>query len=214
MLFYWNIIDIQYHLSHVHIIEIWLLLLFSCLVVSVSSRPHEPQHTRPPCPSPTPRVYSNSCPLSQWCHPTISSSVVPLSSHLQSFLGSRSFPISQLFASGDQSIGASTLATVLPMNIQSWFPLGLTGLISFAVQETLKGLLQHHSLKASILWQPAFLIVQLSQPYVNTGETIALTIWTFVSKVMTLIFNILSRFVIAFLQRRKGQTEEKNVEKI
>ena len=208
MLFYWNWHTVSF-LSHVHIIKIWLFLLFSCLVVSGSSRPHEPQHARPPCPSPTPRVYSNSCPLSQWCHPTISSSVVPLSSLLQSFPGSRSFPMSQLFTSGDQSIGASTLATVLPKNIQGWFPLGLTGLISFAVQGTLKGLLQHHSLKASILWRPAFLIVQLSQPYVNTGETIALTIWTFVSKVMTLIFNILSRFVIAFLHRSKGQTQEK-----
>ena len=177
--------------------------------MSESLWPHERQHARPPCPSPTPTVYSNSCPLSQWCHPTISSSVIPLSSHLQSFPGSRSFPMSQLFASGDRSIGASTLATVLPMNIQGWFPLGLIGLIFFAVQGTLKGLLQHPRLKASILWQPAFLIVQLSQPYVNTGETIALTIWTFVSKVKTLIFNILSRFVIAFLQRSKGQTEEK-----
>ena len=182
--------------------------------MSDSWRSHGLQYARLPCPSLSPGIFSVSCPLCWWCHPTTLPSVTTFSSCPQSFPASRSFPISQLFASGDQSIGASTLATVLPMNIQSWFPLGLTGLISFAVQETLKGLLQHHSLKASILWQPAFLIVQLSQPYVNTGETIALTIWTFVSKVMTLIFNILSRFVIAFLQRRKGQTEEKNVEKI
>ena len=104
------------------------MLLFSCSVMSNSLRPHGLQHTRPPCPSPTPGAYSNSCPLSQWCHPTISSSVVPYSSRLQSFLASGSFPISQLFTSGGQSIGAS--ASVLPMNIQNWFPFGLTGLVS------------------------------------------------------------------------------------
>ena len=93
-------------------------------VMSNSLWPHGLQHSRPPCPSPTPRVYSNSCPLSQWCHPTISSSVVPLSSHLQSFPGSGSFQMSQLFTSGDQSIGVSPSASVLPMNIQDWFPLG------------------------------------------------------------------------------------------
>ena len=94
---------------------------FSCSVMSDSSRPHEPQHVRPPCPSPTPRVYSNSCPLSWWCQPTISSSVVSFSSHLQSFPASGSFAISQFFASGGQSIRVSVLASVLPMNIQDWF---------------------------------------------------------------------------------------------
>ena len=89
--------------------------------------PHGLQHTRPPCPSSTPRVYSNSCPLSQWCHPTISSSVVPISSRLQSFPASGSFPMSQLFASGRQSIGASASALVLPRNFQDWFPLRWTG---------------------------------------------------------------------------------------
>jgi len=103
---------------------------FSCSVVSDSLRPHGLQHARPPCPSPTPGTYSNSCPLSQWCHPTISSSVIPFSSCLQSFPSSGSFPINQFFASGGQSIGASASASVLPMNIQDWFPLGLTGLIS------------------------------------------------------------------------------------
>ena len=88
------------------------------------------QHTRPPCPSPTPRVYSNSCPLSQWCRPTISSSVIPFFSHLQSFPTSGSFQMSQFFASGGQSIGVSASASVLPMNIQDWFPLGWTGWIS------------------------------------------------------------------------------------
>ena len=103
-------------------------LLFSCSVVSDSLQPHELQHARLPYPPPSPGVCPNSCPLSQWCHPTISSSVVPFSSCLQSFPASGSFLMSQLFASGGQSIGAST--SVLPMNIQDWFPLGLTGLIS------------------------------------------------------------------------------------
>ena len=97
---------------------------FSCSVVSNSLQPHGLQHTRTPCPSPTPGAYSNSCPLSQWCHPTISSSVIPFSTHLQSFLASGSFPMSQFFASGGQSIGVSASASVLPMNIQSWFPFG------------------------------------------------------------------------------------------
>ena len=104
---------------------------FSRSVVSDSLRPHGLQHARLPCPSPTSRVYSNSCPSSQWCHPTISSSVVPFSSHhLQSFPASGSFPMSWLFESCAQSIGAPTLVSVLPMNIQDWFPLGLTGWIS------------------------------------------------------------------------------------
>ena len=103
---------------------------FSRSVVSYSSWPHGPQHTRPPCPSPTPGAYSNSCPSSQWCYPTISSSVIPFSSHFQSFLASGSFLMSWLFTSGGQSIGASALASVVPMNIQGWYPLALTGLIS------------------------------------------------------------------------------------
>ena len=102
---------------------------FSRSVVSNSLWPHELQNARPPCPSPTPGVYSNSCPLSQWCHPTISSCVVPFSSCLQSCPASGSFPMSQFFTSGGQSIGASTSASVLPMNIQDWFPLGWTGWI-------------------------------------------------------------------------------------
>ena len=103
---------------------------FSRSVVSNSLQPHELQYSRPPCPSPTPRVYPNSCPLSQWCHPTISSSVVPFSSYLHSFQVSRSFQMSQLFASGSKSIGVSASASILPMNIQYWFPLGWTGWIS------------------------------------------------------------------------------------
>ena len=102
---------------------------FSRSVLSNSLRPHGLQHTRPPCPSPTPRVYSNSCPLSQWCHPTISPSVISFSSCLQSFPASGFFQMSQLFASGGQSIGVSASASVLPMSIQDWFPLGWTGWI-------------------------------------------------------------------------------------
>ena len=102
---------------------------FSRSVTSNSLWPHGLQHARPPCPSPTPGACSNSCPSSQWCHPTISSSVVPFSSCLQSFPASGSFPMSQLFASGGQSVGVSASASVLPMNIQDWFPLGWTGLI-------------------------------------------------------------------------------------
>ena len=109
------------HFSSVH---------FSRSVVTDSLWPHESQHTRPPCPSPTPGVYSNSCPLSRWCHPTISSSVIPFSSCLQSFPPSGSFQMSQLFASGGQSIGVSASTSVLPMNTQDWFLLGCTGWIS------------------------------------------------------------------------------------
>ena len=103
---------------------------FSCSVVSDSLQPHELQYSRPPCSSPTPRVYPNSCPLSRWCHPTISSSVIPFSSYLHSFQASGSFQMSQFFASGGESIGVSASASVLPMNIQDWFPLGWTGWIS------------------------------------------------------------------------------------
>ena len=103
---------------------------FSCSVMSNSLRPHELQYARPPCPSPTPGVYPNSCPLSRWCHPTISSSVIPFSSCPQSLPASGSFPISQLFAWGGQSIGASASASVLPMNTQNWSPSEWTGWIS------------------------------------------------------------------------------------
>ena len=164
---------------------------------------HGLQHTRLLCPSLMPRAYSNSYPLSQWCHPTISSSVGPFYSCLQSFPASGSFPVSQFFASGGQSIGVLASASVLPMNIQDWFPLGWTGWISFQSKGLSKRVLQHHSSKASILWRSSFFIVQLSHPYMTTGKTIALTRWTFVSKVVSLLFNMLSRLVIAFLPRDK-----------
>ena len=163
---------------------------------------HELQHVRPPCPSPTPGVYSNSCPLSQWCHPTISSSVNPFSSHLQSFPASGSFQISQYFASGGQSTGVSASTSVLPMNIQDWFPLGRTGWISLQ-SKGLSRVSSNISYKASFLQCSAFFVVQLSHPYMTIGKTVTLTRWTFVSKVMSLLFNILSRLVIAFLPRSK-----------
>ena len=103
---------------------------YSRSVMSNSLQPHESQHARPPCPSPTPGVHPDSCPSSQWCHPAISSSVIPFSSCPQSLSASESFPMSQLFEWGGHSIGASALTSVLPMNIQGWFPRGLTGLIS------------------------------------------------------------------------------------
>ena len=122
----------------------------------------------------TPRVHSNSHPSSQWYHPATSSSVVHFSCP-QSLPASESFPMSQLFSWGGQSTGVSALASFLPKNTQDWSPLEWTGWISFAVQGTLKSLLQHHSSKASILWHSAFFTVQLSHPHMTTGETIALT---------------------------------------
>ena len=166
-------------------------------------RPQEPQHARPPCPSPTPGVHPNPYPLSQWCHPTISSSVVPFSSCPQSFPASGSFPMSQLFASSGQSIGVSASTLVLPVNTQDWSPFKMDWLDLLVVQGTLKSLLQHHSSKASILWRSAFFTVQLSHPYMTTGKTISLTRWTFVDKVMPLLFDMLSRVVITFLSRSK-----------
>ena len=108
---------------------------FSSSAMSDSLWPHGLQHARPPCLSPTPGVHSNSCPLSRWCHPIISSSVMPFSSHLQSFPASRSFQMSQFFAAGGQSIGVSASASVLTKNIQDWFPLGWTGWISLQSKE-------------------------------------------------------------------------------
>ena len=170
---------------------------FSRLVMSDSLRPHGVQHARPPCPSPTPGACLNSCPSSQWCHPTISFFVTPFSSCLQSFPESGSFPINQFFPSGRQSISFSF--SISPSNEYS-------GLISFrmdwldllAVQGTLKSLLQYHSSKASNLRHSAFFIIQLSHPYMTTGKAIALTRQTFVSKVMSLLFKMLSRLMLSY----------------
>ena len=176
---------------------------FSCSAVSDSLRPHESQHARPPCPSPTPGIYSNSCSSSRWCHPAISSSVVPFSTCPQSLPASGSFPMSQLFA---------WVTKVLEFQLQhqsfQWTPrtdllFRMDWLDLLAVQGTVKSLLQHHSSKASIFRCSAFFRVQLSHPYMTTGKPIALTRWTFVGKVMSLLFNMLSRLVISFLPRSK-----------
>ena len=255
--------------------------------MSDSLQPHGLQHARPPCPSPTPRAYSNSCPLSRWCHPTISSSVILFSSYLQSFPASKSFQMSQFFTTmlvcipnlcqfssvqslsrvrlfatpwiaarqaslsitnSRSSLRRTSIESVMPSSHlilsspllpSSIFPSikvfssesalhirwpkywsfsfnispfnEYSGLISFrmdwldllAVQGTLKSLLQHCSSKASILRHSAFFIVQLSHPYMTAGKTKALPRQTFVGKVMSLLFNMLSRLVIAFLPRSK-----------
>jgi len=238
-----------------------LLVHVSHSVVSDSLWPHGLQHARLPCPSLSPRVCSNSCPLNQWCHITILSFIIPFSSCLQSFPALRSFPVSQLFSSSGQSIGTSASASVLPMNIQSWFPLGLTGWISlqsnglsrvfskttvqkhqfFSTQPSLWSNFHSHTwkslshvwhfvipivhgiLQARILEWEAFtfskdlptqgsnpglpqcrwILYQLSNkgsPIHNYWEkNIALTIQNFVDKVMSLLFNMLSRFVITRL---------------
>ena len=157
---------------------------------------HWTTHARPPCPTPTLGVYSNSSPLSRWCHSTISSSVIPFSSCRQSFPASGSFPMSKFFTSCGQSFSFS----ISPSNEHS-------GLIFFrmdwldllAVQGTLKSLLQHHSSKASFFQHSTFFLVQLSHPYMTTGKAIALTRWNFVGKVMSLLFNMLSRLIITLL---------------
>ena len=136
---------------------------FSHSAVSNSLRPHESQHTRPPCPSITPGVHSDSGPSSQWCHPAISSSVVPFFSSPQSLPASQSFPMSQFFTWGGQSTGASTFASFLPKKSQGWSS-EWTGWISLQ-SKGLSSLLQHHSSKASILWCSALFTVQLSHPY-------------------------------------------------
>ena len=170
--------------------------------MSNSLWPHEPQLARPPCPSPTPGVYPNSCSLSQWCHPIISSSVVRFSSCLQSFSASESFPMSQLFAWGGQSIGVSASASVLPMSTQDWSPLGWTG-GSLCSSRDYQESPPHHSSTASIFRCSAFFTVQLSHPYMTTGKTRALTRWIFFDKMMSLFFKMLSMLVITFLPKSK-----------
>ena len=162
------------------------LLLFSRSVMSDCLWPHRLWHARPPCPSSSPGACSNSCPSSRWCHTTISSTVTPFSSCLQSLPASGSLLMNLLFTSFGSTIETSASASVLLVNIQDWFPLGLIDWFDLlAVQGTLKSLLQHHCGKVSILWYSAFLMVQPSHMYMTTGKTIALTRQTFVSKVMS-----------------------------
>ena len=158
---------------------------------------------RTPCPSPTPGVHSDSYPSSQWCHPAISSSVIPFSSCPQFLPASESFPMNQPFTWGGQNIGVSASASVFPLNTQDQSPLGWTGWISLLSKGLSKSFLQHHSSKASILRCLFFFMVQLSHPYRTTGKTIALTRWTFVGKIISLLLNMLSRLVITFLPRSK-----------
>ena len=169
--------------------SILLIIQFSCSVVSDSLRPHGWQHTRPPCPSPTPGVHPNPCPLSRWCHPTISSSVIPFFSCSKSFPALGSFQMSQLFPSGGQNIGVSASTSVLPMNTQDWSPLELTGLIflhfkgpSRAFYDTTVQSVNSSAL--SLLYGPI--------PRMTTGNTKGLTRWTLVGKLMPTLFNALS----------------------
>ena len=169
-------------------------------MVSDSLRPHGLRQASPPCPPPTPRAYLNSSPSGQWCHPTVSSSVVPFSSHLQSF------PSIKIFSS------ESVLCIRWPKYWSFSFNINpsneYSGLISFrivwlallAVQGTLKSLLQHHSSKASILQRSAFFMVQLTHPCMTTGKTIALSRWTFVGKVISLLFNMVSVPSMLYIQ--------------
>ena len=153
-------------------------VLFSHSVVPDSLWPHGLQHARLPCPSPAPGAYSNSCPSRQWCHPTISSAVVPFSC-LQSFSASGSFSMSQFFTSRGQSLGVLASASVLPMNTQDWYPLGLNGWTPCSPRGSQESF-PTSQFKASILQCSVFLIVQLSYPYMTTGKTIGLTRQTFV----------------------------------
>ena len=171
--------------------------------MSSSLWPHRLQYTRLPCPSPAPGACSNSSPSSWWCHPTISSSVVPFSSCPPSFPASGSFPMNQFLH--------IRWSKYWSFNFSINFSNEYSGLISFriywfnllVVQGTLKSLLQHHSSKVSILQHSAFFVVQLSHPYMTTGKMTALTRWIFVGKVISLLFNMLSRFILAFLSRSK-----------
>ena len=175
---------------------------FSHSVVSDSLRPHELQHARPPCPSPSPRIYSNLCPSSRSSHHAISSSVVPFSSCPQSLPASESFPMSQLFAWLGQSTGISASASVLPKNTQGWPPLEWTGWISL-LSKGLSRVFSNTTVQKHQFFGAQLSLVQLSTPYMTTGKTIALTRLTFVGKVISLPFNVLSRLVITFLPRSK-----------
>ena len=179
-----------------------MFLQFSYSVVSDSLRYHGLQHASPPCPLPTPRVYSSSCPLSRWCHPTMSSSVVHFSSCPQSFPASGSFQMSQFFVSGGQSTGVSASASFLPKKSQGWSPSEWTGWISLQ-SKGLSRVFSNTTVQKHQFFGPQLFIVQLSHPYMTTGQTIALTRQTFVARVISLLFNMLSRLVIAFLPGSK-----------
>ena len=199
--------------------QVIVLIHFSIKFSSVTQscptlQPYGLQHARSPSPSPTSRVYSHSCPLSRWCHPTISSSVIPFSSCLHQWES----PL-MTFHHRFSSLGVFSNELVLHIRWPKYWSFifssspsnEYSGLMSFrmdwldllAVQGTRKSLLQCHSWNASVLWCLAFFIVQLSHPYMTTGKTIALTRWTFVGKVMSLLFNMLFRLVMAFLPKHQ-----------
>ena len=175
---------------------------FSRSVMYDSLWPHESQLARPPCPSPTPGVHSGSRPSSLWCHPAISSSVVPFSSYPQSLPASESSPMSQLFAWGGQSTGVSALASVLPKKSQGWSPSEWTVWISLQ-SKGLSGVLSNTTVQKHQFFGAQPSSQSNSHPYMTTGKTIALTRRTLVGKVMSLLFNMLSRLVITFLPRSK-----------
>ena len=171
--------------------------------MSDSWRPHGLQHTRPPCLSPTPGVYSDSSPSSQWYHPTTSSSAIPFSSHLQCFPASGSFPMSEFFASDGRNIGVSASASVLPMTVQDWFPLGWMGCIS-SLSKGLSRVITNTTVQKHQFFGAQLSLWSNSHIHtITTGKTIALTRWTFVGKVVSLLLNTLSRLLIAFLPRSK-----------
>ena len=167
-------------------------------LVSDSLQPHESQHARPPCP--TPGVHSDSCPSSQWCHSTISSSVIPFSPCLQSFPASGSFPVSQHFTWGGQSIEVSASASVLPVNIQDWFPLGLTRLMPLEFKG-LSRVFSNTTVQKHQFFSAQLSLSSNSHIIHDYWKNHSITRWAFVSKVMSLLFNSLSSFVITFLPR-------------
>ena len=173
--------------------DIFTSVQFSHSVVSDSLWPHGLQYARLPCPSPTPGACSNSWSSSRWCHPTISSSVIPFSC-FQCFPASRCFPMCQFFVSGGQSIGSSASASVLPMNIQDWFPLGWTGWISLQSKRP-KSLLQHHSSKASVLWCSASFTVQILYPNMTIGISLLNYQWAFCFPLINFLKMLPEQFV-------------------
>ena len=187
------------------VMEIFCSVQSSRSVTSDPLQPHGLQHAMLPCPSPTPGAYSNSCPLSRWWHPTISSSVVPFSSHLQSFPASGSLPMSHCFTSGSQSLGDSASASVLSMNIQNWFPLGLTSLISWTSGDSQASFSAPqfesiNSLALSFLYSPT--LTSIRDNWKNHSFDQMDLCWQS-NEVMSLLFNMLSRLIITFLSRSK-----------
>ena len=176
------------------------LLLLSCPVMSDSSQPHGLPHARPPCPSPSPEVCPSSCPLHWWCHSVISSSDSLFSFCPQSFPASGTLPMSQLFTSDDQNIGVSALASVFPTNIQNWFPLRLTGLMSL-LSKVLSGVFSSTTVRRHQFFGILPSLESSSHNCTWPLVPIALAIRTFVGRVMSLLTNTLFRFVIAFLPR-------------